>query len=544
MCGVVHCLHRGFNWRQICAVYLQIDLSKIPLPTGPNPMNMELDDDLSASGRPGMSMLLSGGGRSDSGHNVEDEQGDGNKSSSPESDVSIGEEERKRKHKSKKRKRSVSSHSDDSSSSSSSEHEVEDRASKKHRGRKKSRHDRHRSKKHKSHKSSSRRSRSRSLEENRTPKKKGRKRKHEESDYSSDSSDRSKHDSQDSDSDDESKSLSYKKKILAAFELLKVQVPVQESKAPVAKFNAPKEKAGPVSFPLTDTTLHHFKESWKSIIGGDSWDMKEAAGPPLKSKKTKKYNSTNKKLNKWYHVEEKDLKKWPLGALSVDSDFTTLPSKPTSVNKSALDPVMDSLGSVIKVLNQVTFMTKASVEIMKPLSEFIHEDGIEGWKWLTDFFDINSESVSHALRLSTHLMNTLVLEKRKEALAKVTGLNSNQSDMLKFVSPENHDDNLFSGQIAVFQELNDKNLARSAFQALSTSGSYGNKPGPSGVKRPFPERTFGQRGQRSDTRFKDRKGQGRGRGSDFGRGKRPFQSDRSEWWKRKGASKDKSGDKQ
>ncbi len=105
---------------------------------------------------------------------------------------------------------------------------------------------------------------------------------------------------------------------------------------------------------------------------------------------------------------------------------------------------MDELDKINKVLNWMVFFTKACNTIIKAdFEQHVKERGINSWKSMRGFLNIEGQSLEDVINISTNLMEDMLVKRREEIL-KPLALPDIERDILRFTPPQDEHARLFS----------------------------------------------------------------------------------------------------
>ena len=247
-----------------------------------------------------------------------------------------------------------------------------------------------------------------------------------------------------------------------------------------------------VYFPMSNTVDKHFIRYWNSLRGSDI-EAKITEGITsltpfqMASKEGKQFAFKKYPPMKFYNMEKEECK-WPMGKVTVDSDFNPLISKVSAKETPNFDTWMKKTGDILRIVNQQAFFAEAMKKLLDELVQF----GLEcddpnlgaRLKLIADFNNVRGKSLEDLANISTGLQLSLLLAKREEALEKAAHLKDKEVDssVLRFASPLDSEQRLFSGVLSEYNTLRASRVERQQLISLSLQASQLNK----GTKRPAP----------------------------------------------------------
>ena len=182
-----------------------------------------------------------------------------------------------------------------------------------------------------------------------------------------------------------------------------------------------------------------------------------------------------------YYNMEKEVCKWPMGKMTLDSDFTPLIAKFPPKGTPHIDNWMKKNGDMLKIINQEAFFAEAMKKLLDELVQFGNESEDPNLaarlRLLGDFNNIRGKSLEDLANISTGLQLSMLMTKREGALEKAPQIKGKEVDssVLRFASPLDQELRLFGGVLSDYNTLRANRVERQQLINLSMLASQTNK---------------------------------------------------------------------
>ena len=251
--------------------------------------------------------------------------------------------------------------------------------------------------------------------------------------------------------------LNYQNKMQKVLETLNMTLPEDPDAFRVPVYlKEPKSRRPLTVMPLSESVDQHFVKAWKGATKAEEYKWSEDLTPPQNGMKVGKrsFPIPQPKIKHYElsHSKLPELKpEWPFSKVNLDSNVSLLnPVKPNSGWDPKLDDWMDANGRMLKMLNQVIMVSQASTSLLKDLTpDPDDEESQTAWSSMADFTDVANTTLQHMASVATNLQVNLLLAKRDEVLLS-TDLSEEYKQVLRYSSPKDKENRLFSGQLYTF----------------------------------------------------------------------------------------------